>query len=57
MKHFKLLRSFFFAAAAVTFGSTQAQIAISPGPVPATPKPKAMLDLDDVTRGFLAYIL
>ena len=54
MKHFKLLRSFFFAAAAVTFGSTQAQIAISPGPVPATPKPKAMLDLDDVTRGFLA---
>lgn len=55
MKHLKLLRSGSLAAAALAITmDLQAQIAISPGPAPATPNSKAMLDLNDVTRGFLA---
>lgn len=55
MKHIKLLRSCSLIASAVAFSaSVHAQMAISPGPVPITPNPKAMLHVSDVTRGFLA---
>lgn len=55
MKHIKLLRSLVLATAVCAIGADlRAQIAISPGPVPASPNTKAMLDLNDVTRGFLA---
>ena len=54
MKHFKLLRSCSLLTSAIAFSaSLNAQIAISPS-APATPNSKAMLDLQDVTRGFLA---
>ena len=55
MKHIKLLRSCsLFASAIALSASVNAQLAISPGPVPITPNPKAMLHLNDVVRGFLA---
>ena len=54
MKHIKLLRSSsLFASAIALSASVHAQIAISPGASTA-PNPKAMLELIDVTRGFLA---
>ncbi len=55
MKHITSLRSFALATlAAGSFAGLQAQIAISPSAAIATPNPKAMLDLSDITRGFLA---
>lgn len=54
MKHLKFLRSCSLIASAIALGtSVHAQIAISPG-ASVTPNPKAMLELRDVTRGFLA---
>jgi hypothetical protein len=55
MKHIKLLRSCALIASVIAFGaSVHAQIAISPSSATVTPNTKAMLDLNDVTRGFLA---